>query len=93
MPFPEIGADVITLVIGILSFLFSLIVVGKFRKKPKVVTERSLAPSVNGVVAAGVEAVVEEAERESEAVMEAIVEKDNPGSALADILNNRRRKR
>ena len=91
MPFPEIGSSIIALAVGVISFLVSIAILRKGRKesKPPTVPE---TPSVDGVVDAARKVVVEEAEREADAVADA-VEDEHPATALAHLVNSRRRER
>jgi len=92
MPLPDLSAEIIALALGVISIIVSFTIL-RFKtgngNPPPSIPE---TPSVDGVADAGRIAVVEEAEREAEAVADAEAD-EHPATALADLVNARKRER
>lgn len=89
MPLPELGAEIIAGAIALIAVLVSFVTL----KTRKTVDVRPPAvPKADDVANAARVVVEEEAEREADAVADAVAD-EHPATALADLVNSRRRKR
>ncbi len=89
MPLPELGAEIIAGAIALIAVLVSFVTL----KTRKTVDVRPPAVSKADDVANAARVVVEEeAGREADAVADAVAD-EHPATALADLVNSRRRER
>ena len=90
MPLPDLGTEIIAGAIALIAVLVSFVTLKSKRKRVDV--RPPAVPKADDVANAARVVVVEEAEREADAVAAAVAD-EHPATALADLLNSRRRER